>query len=55
MIPEELTYNILSLRAKRDRLVIANLFRFSPNIDLVDVKIRRAIINVNENLTFDKV
>lgn len=55
MFPESLVYNQFSLKKNKNKYVIANLFEFSPQFDLINYEIEKAIINVSENISFKKL
>lgn len=55
MFPEGLTHDNFSLKQNNNRLAIAYLFEFSNDMNLVDYKIMRSLINVNKNLSYSNV
>lgn len=55
MLPEDLAFNRLSLKAGEDKRVIAYFFEFTPNLECINFMVERAIINVKQNLRYDEV
>lgn len=55
MLPEDLAFNRLSLKAGEDRRAIAYFFEFTPNLECINFIAERAIINVKRNLRYDEI
>lgn len=55
MFPVEITRNFFSLTKGDDRQVVAYMFRFSDNYDLIGYDFTNAIINVSENYSFGNI
>lgn len=55
MFPIEITRNFFSLTKGDDRQVVAYMFRFSDNYDLIGYDFTNAIINVSENYSFGNI
>lgn len=55
MFPREITKDFFSLNSGEDKYVIAHMFEFSPNFDLVNFGFNNAIINVKKNYSFENV
>ncbi len=56
MFPEDLVYNKLSLSSSnKNKYVIASLFELSPSFDLINHEIKRAIITLNANKSFNEI
>ena len=55
MFPIELTRDFFSLNMGSDRQVIAYLFEFSDDFDLIKYESENAIINVKKNYSFDNI
>lgn len=52
MLPLDLAYTC-SLNTEKDKRVIAYMFEFSQNMELEQLNVKRAMIRVRKNLTFD--
>lgn len=55
MFPKDLSKDFFSLNSGCDKQVVAYLFKFSDNYDLIGREFTNAIINVNNNYTFDDI
>ncbi|MBP3919942.1 MAG: RNB domain-containing ribonuclease [Bacilli bacterium] len=55
MFPEKITREFFSLNSNSDKQVVAYLFEFSDDFDLIKCEFTNAIININNNYTFNEI
>ena len=55
MFPRDITKDFFSLNSGEDKYVIAHMFEFSSNFDLVSFGFHNALINVKKNYSFENV
>ena len=55
MFPRDMTKDFFSLNSGCDKFVIAHMFLFSENFDLIDCSIQNALINVKKNYSFENI
>ena len=53
MFPPILTYDFFSLNTNKKKLVLAHMFEFSPNMELVNYDISRAVVTIDKNFTYN--
>lgn len=55
MFPRDITKDFFSLNSGCDKYVIAHMFEFSPDFDLLNFGFYNALINVSKNYSFENI
>ena len=55
MFPREMTKDFFSLNSGCDKFVVAHMFLFSENFDLIEHEFCNALINVKKNYSFENI